>query len=138
VHRPCGRLRRQLALPEPCLDPETLSDPRQEARMRPPLPAYRRSVPDQVAFVVMPFRRKPTGRMHQQVPAELDQPVLGDLGYRAVRADRDAGALIITQMVQRLAIADVVVADSRWPTRTCTTEIGIRHAAEERGYAPRR
>lgn len=99
-------------------------------------------MPDQVAFVVMPFRRKPTGRTDKNVPAEVDfdalwervyQPVLGDLGYRAVRADRDAGALIITQMIQRLAIADVVVADITLANANVYYEIGIRHAAKERG-----
>lgn len=97
---------------------------------------------DQVAFVVMPFRRKPTGRTEQHVPAEVDfdalwervyQPVLSDLGYQTVRADRDAGALIITQMIQRLAIADIVVADITLANANVHYEIGIRHAAKERG-----
>jgi hypothetical protein len=99
-------------------------------------------MPDQVAFVVTPFRRKPTGRTEKHVPAEVDfdalwervyQPVLGDLGYQAVRADRDAGALIISQMIQRLAIADVVVADITLANANVYYEIGIRHAAKERG-----
>lgn len=99
-------------------------------------------MPDQVAFVVMPFGRKPTGRTEKHVPAEVDfdalwervyQPVLGDLGYRAVRADRDAGALIITQMIQRLAIADVVLADITLANANVYYEIGVRHAAKERG-----
>ena len=99
-------------------------------------------MPDPVAFVVMPFRRKPTGRTEKHVPAEVDfdalwervyQPVLGDLGYRAVRADRDAGALIINQMIQRLAIADVVVADITLANANVYYEIGIRHAAKDRG-----
>ena len=99
-------------------------------------------MPDEVAFVVMPFRRKPTGRTERLVPAEVDfdalwervyQPVLRDLGYRAVRADRDAGALIITQMIQRLAIADVVVADITLANANVYYEIGIRHAARKRG-----
>ena len=99
-------------------------------------------MPDEVAFVVMPFRRKPTGRTEELVPAEVDfdalwervyQPVLRGLGYRAVRADRDAGALIITQMIQRLAIADVVVADITLANANVYYEIGIRHAAKKRG-----
>ena len=99
-------------------------------------------MPDQVAFVVMPFRRKPTGRTEKHVPAEIDfdalwervyQPVLCDLGYKAVRADRDAGALIINQMIQRLAIADVVLADITLANANVYYEIGIRHAAKERG-----
>lgn len=99
-------------------------------------------MPDQVAFVVMPFRRKPTGRTEEHVPAEVDfdalwervyQPVLKQLGYQAVRADRDAGALILAQMIQRLAIADVVIADITLTNANVYYEIGIPHAAKERG-----
>jgi hypothetical protein len=92
-------------------------------------------MPDQIAFVVMPFRRKPTGRTETQVPAEVHFDALwereydlGDLGYKAVRADRNAGALIINPMVQRLAIADLVVADITLANANVYYEIGIRHA----------
>src|SRR5919198_3030536 len=100
-------------------------------------------MPKPIAFMVMPFGRKPTGRTEKKVPAEIDfdalwdrvyQPVLEDgLGYRAVRADRDVGALIITQMIQRLAIADLVVADITLPNANVYYEVGIRHAAMQRG-----
>jgi hypothetical protein len=100
-------------------------------------------MPKPVAFMVMPFGRKATGRTEKKVPAEIDfdalwdrvyQPVLEDgLGYRAVRADRDVGALIITQMIQRLAIADLVVADITLPNANVYYEVGVRHAAMRQG-----
>jgi hypothetical protein len=76
------------------------------------------------------------------VPSEVDfnalwanvhLPVLEKLGYRAVRADADLGALIIDQMVQRLAVADLVVADISLPNANVYYEIGVRHAARRRG-----
>src|SRR3954451_621848 len=93
---------------------------------------------DQIAFVVMPFSRKATGRTEQGVPSEIDfdalwervhEPVLEQLGYRAVRADRDVGALIIVEMIQRLTIADLVVADITLANANVYYEIGVRHAA---------
>lgn len=100
-------------------------------------------MPDQVAFVVMPFNRKQTGHTEMGVPTEVDfdalwenvyQPVLEkDLGYKAVRADRDVGALIISQMVQRLAVADLVVADITLANANVYYEIGVRHAAKAQG-----
>ncbi|WP_326639816.1 hypothetical protein OIE67_12845 [Nonomuraea fuscirosea] len=59
-----------------------------------------------VAFMVMPFGRKPTGRVDDGVPAVVDfdllwervhEPLLTELGYRAIRADSDLGALVIVQ-----------------------------------------
>jgi hypothetical protein len=99
-------------------------------------------MPDPIAFMVMPFSRKPTGRTEKDVPAEVDfdalwdkvhQPVLQELGYQAVRADRDVGALIITQMIQRLAIADLVVADITLANPNVYYEVGVRHAAKNQG-----
>ena len=100
-------------------------------------------MPDQVAFMVMPFNRKPTGRTEKGVPAEVNfdalwenvyKPVLEqELGYKAVRADRDVGALIISQMIQRLAIADLVVADITLANANVYYEVGVRHAAKEQG-----
>src|SRR5436190_11073356 len=97
---------------------------------------------DQIAFVVMPFSRKPTARTEPDVPSEVDfdalwervhQPVLEQLGYQAVRADRDIGALIIAEMIQRLAIADLVVADITLSNANVYYEVGVRHAARKQG-----
>jgi hypothetical protein len=99
-------------------------------------------MPDPIAFVVMPFNRKPTGRTEQDVPAEIDfdalwdrvyRPVLADKGYEAVRADRDVGALIIAEMIQRLTLADLVVADITLPNANVYYEVGVRHAAKRDG-----
>ena len=48
------------------------------------LSAYRLPMPDQVAFVVMPFRRKPTGRTEKHVPAEVDFDALWERVYQPV------------------------------------------------------
>ena len=99
-------------------------------------------MPDPIAFMVMPFNRKPTGRAEENVPAEIDfdalwdrvyRPVLAEKGYEAVRADRDVGALIIAEMIQRLTLADLVVADITLPNANVYYEIGVRHAAKRDG-----
>ncbi len=95
-----------------------------------------------VAFMVMPFGTKSVERRDGTGPAEVDfdalwdrvhRPVLEDRGYRAVRADSDLGALIIDQMIKRLVVADVVVADITMPNANVYYEIGLRHSARERG-----
>lgn len=94
-----------------------------------------------IVFVVMPFAVKPTGSTGP-LPAEIDfdalwakvyDPVLRALGYKPVRADCDVGALIITEMIQRLTLADLVVADVTLPNANVYYEIGVRHAASKRG-----
>jgi tetratricopeptide (TPR) repeat protein len=99
-------------------------------------------MPAPIAFLVMPFDTKPTGRSEPNVPAEVDfdalwyrvyRPVLTEMGYEAVRADRDVGALIISEMIQRLALADLVVADVSLPNANVYYEIGVRHAAKRIG-----
>ena len=94
-----------------------------------------------IAFMVMPFGKKPTGAT-DRLPTEIDfdalwakvyEPVLSAMGYTPVRADRDVGALIITEMVQRLALADLVVADVTLPNANVYYEIGVRHAARSHG-----
>jgi len=96
----------------------------------------------QVAFAIMPFGRKPTGIHGTGAPAEIDfdalwdkvyVPVLAAMDYLPVRADRDIGALIISQMLQRLAMADLVVADLTLPNANVYYEVGVRHAARRSG-----
>jgi hypothetical protein len=95
-----------------------------------------------IAFVVMPFNGKPAGRAESGARSEVDFdalwqqvyfPVLSGLGYQAVRAARDVGALIISEMIQRLALADLVVADISLPNANVYYEIGVRHAAKRIG-----
>ncbi|GAA4963602.1 hypothetical protein GCM10023225_03600 [Kineococcus glutinatus] len=90
----------------------------------------------------MPFNRKATGRLEDGVPAEIDfdrlwrqvyRPVLTDLGYLAVRADCDVGASIIREMIQRLVLGDLVIADLTLPNPNVYYEVGVRHAAVEDG-----
>jgi hypothetical protein len=99
-------------------------------------------VPEPIAFMVMPFGRRPTDRSEVGIPPEVDfdslwflvyRPVLQDLGYRAVRADADVGSLIITTMIQRLVLGDLVVADLTLPNANVYYEVGVRHAAKKTG-----
>jgi hypothetical protein len=92
--------------------------------------------------MVMPFGVKDIESDHPDAPSKVDfdalwrdvhAPVLRQLGYRPVRADCDLGALIVNEMVQRLAIADLVVADISLPNANVYYEIGIRHAAQRNG-----
>jgi hypothetical protein len=95
-----------------------------------------------IAFMVMPFAVKATRLTGDKIPAEVDfdalwervyKPVLEGLGYAAVRADRDVGALMIRDMIQRLAVADLVVADVSMPNANVYYELGVRHAARSTG-----
>ena len=97
---------------------------------------------DTVAFMVMPFANKPTGKSGKQVPDVVDfdklwyrvhKPVLEELGYQAVRADADVGAFVIAEMIQRLAVADLVLADVSLANANVYYEVGVRQAAKERG-----
>lgn len=99
-------------------------------------------MPKPIAFMVMPFDRKKTGLTGSGAPPELDfdlvwerihRPVLDDLGYHPVRADQDVGALIVVEMIQRLALADLVVADVSLPNANVYYEVGVRHAAKRVG-----
>lgn len=93
-----------------------------------------------VAFMVMPYGVKRTGSLEGPTKVDFDalwakvhQPLLDRLGYAPVRADQDVGALIIVEMVQRLALADLVVADISLANANVYYEIGVRHAAQRQG-----
>src|SRR6478735_8489905 len=95
-----------------------------------------------VCFMIMPYGRKPTQAEPGRGPAEIDfnalwdrgyVPVIKELGYQPVRADQDTGALIITQMLERLYFADLVLADMTIANGNVCYEIGIRHAARRQG-----
>lgn len=99
-------------------------------------------MPQQVCFMVMPFGKKPTGATRDDVPKEIDfdrlwdaalSPVISELGYLPVRADQDVGGSIVKEMIERLTLADVVVADVTLPNANVYYEIGVRQAAKERG-----
>ena len=92
----------------------------------------------QICFMVMPFGVKPTGLEPGTGPVKVDfdalwnkafKPLIEQLGYTPFRADADTGALIIQEMIERLAYADIVVADVSIPNANVYYEIGVRHAA---------
>ena len=99
-------------------------------------------MPKPLCFMVMPYGRKPTQADAGKGPAEIDfnalwdrayVPVIQALGYEAVRADQDTGAMIITQMLERLYFADLVLADMTIANGNVYYEVGIRHAARRTG-----
>lgn len=99
-------------------------------------------MPKKVCFMVMPYGRKPTQAEAGKGPAQIDfnalwdrcyVPVIEALDYQPLRADQDGGALIITQMLERLYFADLVMADMTIANGNVYYEVGIRHAAKKTG-----
>jgi hypothetical protein len=95
-----------------------------------------------LCFMIMPYGRKATQAEAGHGPSEIDfnalwdrgyVPVINALGYEPVRADQDTGALIISQMLERLYFSDVVLADMTIPNGNVYYEVGIRHAAKKTG-----
>jgi hypothetical protein len=91
-----------------------------------------------VCFMIMPYGRKPTQAEAGRGPAVIDfnalwdngyVPVIKGLGYEPVRADQDTGGLIISQMLERLYFADLVLADMTIPNGNVYYEVGIRQPA---------
>jgi hypothetical protein len=89
----------------------------------------------------MPYRTKET-RADPPAPSKVNfdrlwekafLPVIEELGYQAVRADQDLGALIIQEMLERLYFSDLVIADLTIPNGNVYYEVGIRHAARNKG-----
>lgn len=100
-------------------------------------------MPIPVCFMVMPFGKKLTNAEAGKGPAQIDFDALWDkalrpmiqedLKYLPIRADQDAGSLIIQAMIERLAISDLVIADMTIPNANVYYEVGVRHAAREEG-----
>ncbi|RVM95939.1 TRAFs-binding domain-containing protein [Sinorhizobium meliloti] len=95
-----------------------------------------------LCFMVMPYGRKSTQAEPGKGPGDVDfnalwdrayVPVIKMLGYEPVRADQDTGTLIVTQMLERLYFADLVLADMTIPNGNVCYELGIRHAAKDKG-----
>ncbi len=61
------------------------------------------------------------------------RPAIDKAGYEPVRANEDIGALILDEMIERLAISDLVIADLSIPNGNVYYEVGIRHAAPRQG-----
>jgi hypothetical protein len=92
--------------------------------------------------MIMPYGRKATQADPGRAPAEIDfnalwdrgyVPTLKALGYDPVRADQDTGGLIVSQMLERLYFADLVLADMTIANANVYYEVGIRHAAQKTG-----
>ena len=99
-------------------------------------------MPKPICFMIMPYGKKPSQADAAVGVPEVDfnalwdrayAPVIEALGYEPVRADQDTGAMIITQMIERLYFADLVLADMTIPNGNVYYEVGIRHAAKEIG-----
>src|SRR5215468_2406472 len=95
-----------------------------------------------ICFMIMPYGKKPTQADSGQGIAAIDfnalwdrayAPMIKELGYEPVRADQDVGALIISQMIERLYFADLVLAEMTIPNGNVYYEVGVRHAAREKG-----
>ncbi len=93
--------------------------------------------------MIMPYGTKSTSTTAGgEAPDKVDfdrlwegalRPAISNAGYDPVRANEDVGALIITEMIERLAISDLVLADVSIPNGNVYYELGIRHAAQRRG-----
>jgi hypothetical protein len=97
-----------------------------------------------ICFVIMPYGVKETQPRPgaKDAPAKVDYdklwekaylPAIDQLGYSAVRADFDLGGMIIKDMLQRLGLCDLVIADISIPNANVYYEVGIRHAAAAQG-----
>lgn len=93
-----------------------------------------------VAFVVMPFRERKVVPRPNGAPAKIDcdrlwdraiRPALTALGYVPIRADIESGSVIVKDMLERLAFADLVLADMSLANGNVYYEVGIRHVAKD-------
>ena len=100
-------------------------------------------MPRPICFMIMPYSTKPTSAAAGSgAPDKVNfdrlwdaalAPAISLAGYDPVRANEDIGALIITEMIERLAISDLVLADVSIPNGNVYYEVGIRHAAQRAG-----
>ncbi len=94
-----------------------------------------------VCYMVMPFRRKKVEEPRPAgAPAEIDfdrlwerayWPAIEALGYLPMRADFDPSSAIVKAMLERIAFADLVLADVTLGNGNVYYEVGIRHVAKE-------
>jgi tetratricopeptide (TPR) repeat protein len=100
-------------------------------------------MPRPICFMIMPYGLKPTASPAPSgAPDKVNfdrlwgaalRPAIDSTGYEPVRADEDIGSLIITEMIERLAISDLVLAEVSIPNGNVYYEVGIRHAAQKQG-----
>ena len=100
-------------------------------------------MPRPICFMIMPYGTKSTSAAAgSEAPDKVDfdrlweaalRPAISSAGYEPVRANEDVGALIVREMIERLAMSDLVLADVSIPNGNVYYELGIRHAAQRRG-----
>jgi hypothetical protein len=96
-----------------------------------------------ICFVIMPYGvRETQPAPGSKAPDKVDydklwedayRPAIEAIGHEAVRADFDLGGMIIKDMLQRLGLCDLVIADISIPNANVYYEVGIRHAAKANG-----
>ena len=95
----------------------------------------------QLCFMIMPFGIKETGAL-PPLPAKINfdklwekalLPAIEAMDLQPIRADQDLGGLIINEMLERLYYSDLVMADLTIPNGNVYYEVGIRHAAKNKG-----
>jgi len=92
--------------------------------------------------MVMPFRTKRVEEPRPDgAPVEIDfdrlwelayRPAIEAMGYLAMRADADPNMAIVQAMLERIAFADLVLADVTLGNGNCYYEIGVRHVAQKK------
>lgn len=93
-----------------------------------------------VAFVAMPFGRRPVETGKDTVQVDFDalyekaiEPALSALNYLCIRADHQEGSVIVKDMLEQLVHADLVIADVTAQNGNVYYEAGVRHAASRTG-----
>jgi MAP3K TRAFs-binding domain len=86
-----------------------------------------------VCFVIMPFGKKPDagGRVidFDAVWTRILAPSIADVGFLAVRADKEMSSGVIHKaMYERLILSEYAVADLTIPNANVFYELGVRHA----------
>lgn len=95
-----------------------------------------------ICYMVMPFRTKRVEEPRPDgAPAEINfdrlwelayRPAIEAMGYLAMRADADPNMAIVQAMLERIAFADLVMADVTLGNGNCYYEIGVRHVAQKK------
>ncbi|MEO7361038.1 MAG: TRAFs-binding domain-containing protein [Gemmatimonadaceae bacterium] len=95
-----------------------------------------------ICYMVMPFRTKRVEEPRPDgAPVEIDfdrlwelayRPAIEAMGYLAMRADADPNMAIVQAMLERIAFADLVLADVTLGNGNCYYEIGVRHVAQKK------
>lgn len=94
-----------------------------------------------ICYMVMPFRKKRVDEPRPAgAPVEINfdllwekayRPAIESMGYLPLRADFDPNTSIVQAMLERIAFADLVLADVTLGNGNCYYEIGVRHVAKE-------